>query len=174
VRIRRATTADAAAIASVHVGSWRAAYRGLMPDGVLDGLSVEQRAGVWRSVVGAGRPGEGVLVVETDVGVVGFAHVCPARDGYVDGGTGEVSAIYLLPEVWGTGHGRALMDAAVRRLGDHGYRTAILWVLVGNERARRFYDAAGWSCDGAEKTATVGGTATITETRYRRPLLSTA
>ena len=170
MRIRRATTGDAAAVASVQVRSWQAAYRGLMPDEVLDGLSVDQRAHVWRPLVEAGEPGEGVLVAETDVGVVGFAHVCPARDADAEAGTGEVSAIYLLPEVWGTGHGRALMDAALRRLREDGYRSAILWVLVGNERARRFYAAAGWSCDGAEKTATVGGFATITETRYRRPL----
>ena len=50
-------------------------------------------------------------------------------------------------------------------LSADSYRTAILWVLVTNERARRFYDAAGWVCDGAEKTELVGGTASITETR---------
>ena len=55
-----------------------------------------------------------------------------------------------------------------------GFTDAILWVLVGNQRARRFYEAAGWTCDGAEKSERVGAvggtTATIVETRYRRVL----
>jgi GNAT superfamily N-acetyltransferase len=156
----------------VQVLSWQAAYRDLMPDQVLDGLSVQRRAELWRSVVATGRSGEAVLVLEGDDGVEGFAHVCPGRDSDVDIGTGEVSSIYLLPSAWGKGRGRALMDAAVRRLRAEGYHAATLWVLVTNDRARRFYDAAGWSCDGAEKTELVGGTASITETRYRRPLPS--
>ena len=173
MRIRGATPGDAAGIASVQVRSWQAAYRDLMPDQVLDGLSVERRTEVWRSVVGAGRAGEAVLVLEGDAGVEGFAHVCAGRDPDVDIGTGEVSSIYLLPAAWGKGRGRELMEAAVRRLSADGYHTAILWVLVTNDRARRFYSAAGWSCDGAEKSEVVGGTASITETRYRRLLPST-
>jgi len=168
VPIRGATPDDAPDIAIVQVRSWQAAYRGLMPDEVLDGLSVQRRTEVWRSV--AGRPEEAVLVVEGDGGVEGFAHVCAGRDGDVDAGTGEVSSIYLLPSAWGRGDGRALMDAAVARLSADGYHTAVLWVLVTNDRARRFYDAAGWVCDGAEKTELIGGSASITETRYRRPL----
>lgn len=162
------TPDDAAGIACVQVLSWRAAHRGLMPDQDLDGLSVQRRAEIWRSVVATGRSGEAVLVQERDDGVEGFAHVCPGRDADVDIGTGEVSSICLLPSAWGRGRGRALMDAAVRRLGAEGYHAATLWVLVTNDRARRFYDAAGWSCDGAEKTELVGGAASITETRYRR------
>ena len=157
------------AIASVQVGSWQAAYRGLMPDEVLDGLSVERRAEVWRSVA-AGRAGEAVLVLEGNDGIEGFAHVCAGRDVDVDAGTGEVSSIYLLPASWGKGRGRALMDAAVQRLCAEGYHSATLWVLVTNDRARRFYEAAGWSRDGAEKTERIGGAASISEVRYRRPL----
>ena len=50
-----------------------------------------------------------------------------------------------------------------------GYASAVLWVLVTNERARRFYEIAGWSCDGTEKSEPFGP-ATLTETRYGRPL----
>jgi GNAT superfamily N-acetyltransferase len=172
VHIRGATSDDAAGIASVQVRSWQAAYRGLMPDEVLDGLSVERRTEVWRSVAAKGRSGEAVLVLEGEDGVEGFVHVCAGRDADVDVGTGEVSSIYLVPSAWGKGRGRALMDAAVERLCGEGYRMAILWVLVTNDRARRFYDAAGWSRDGAEKTELVAGTLSITEARYRRPLPS--
>jgi GNAT superfamily N-acetyltransferase len=169
VRVRAATADDADAIASVQVRSWQAAYRGLMPDEVLEGLTVERRVEVWRSLA-AGRPKESVLVLEGDGGIEGFAHVCAGRDADADAGTGEVSSIYLLPAAWGKGRGRALMEAAVGRLSAEGYHTATLWVLVSNDRARRFYETAGWSCDGTEKTERVGARSSITETRYRRPL----
>ena len=47
LEVRRATTEDAAGIASVHVHSWLAAYRGLMPDDMLDSLTVEERTESW-------------------------------------------------------------------------------------------------------------------------------
>ena len=47
VELRDATAADAHALATVHVASWRAAYRGLMPDEVLAGLSVPEREQLW-------------------------------------------------------------------------------------------------------------------------------
>jgi RimJ/RimL family protein N-acetyltransferase len=68
------------------------------------------------------------------------------------------------------------MEASVRRMADEGYREAILWVLEGNERARRFYAVAGWTVDGADKTEHIGGGTgsgagtTVTEVRYRRAL----
>jgi RimJ/RimL family protein N-acetyltransferase len=45
----------------------------------------------------------------------------------------------------------------------------VLWVLATNERARRFYEKAGWHADGAEAPHDVGGT-THTVVRYRRSL----
>lgn len=147
-----------------------------MPDELLEGLSVERRAAVWRAIVEADRAGEAVLVLEDDSGIEGFSHVCRARLEGAPADTGEVTSIYLLPDSWGRGRGRTLMEASVRRLADEGYRSAILWVLDGNARARRFYEAGGWTLDGAEKTEHIGrgpgsgaGT-TVTELRYRREL----
>ncbi|MEU6929538.1 hypothetical protein AB0A05_10295 [Streptomyces sp. NPDC046374] len=41
--IREAAPSDAAAVAAVHIRSWRAAYRGLVPDAYLDSLDVGER-----------------------------------------------------------------------------------------------------------------------------------
>jgi GNAT superfamily N-acetyltransferase len=175
VLIRRATPGDATALATVHVRSWQAAYRGLMPDEVLDGLSVERRAVMWRAIIKSGLPGHVVLVAQGDGdgrdgdALCGFAHVGPGRDADLGAETAELTSLYLLSEVWGRGAGRALMAAAVDAMRDAGYVSAVLWVLVTNERARRFYEIAGWSCDGAEKSE-LFGPATLTETRYGRPL----
>ncbi|HUQ39529.1 MAG TPA: hypothetical protein VM030_05200, partial [Acidimicrobiales bacterium] len=45
--VRVAGVEDARAIAEVHVASWLAAYRGIIDDDVLDGLSVDARAARW-------------------------------------------------------------------------------------------------------------------------------
>ena len=174
VQVRPATLQDAKAIATVHVHSWQSVYRGLMPDDLLDTLSVERRAAAWRSIMQADVGWNALLVLEDGEGIEGFAHVCAARFAGAPLQTGEITALYLEPASWGRGAGRALMDAAVQCLAAAGFADAILWVLAGNERARRFYEAAGWTCDGAEKServGDVGGTsATIVETRYRRTL----
>jgi GNAT superfamily N-acetyltransferase len=169
VTIRLATGADTAGVAEVHVRSWQAAYRDHLPDRVLDGLSVERRALFWRSFVDAGRPGEHLFVVVEDDSVTGFAHAGVCRDPAAPPNTGEISSIYLVPEVWGTGLGRALMQTCVDQMTADGHRAAVLWVLVTNARARRFYEAAGWACDEAVKSEEMVGT-TVVETRYRRSL----
>jgi ribosomal protein S18 acetylase RimI-like enzyme len=175
VHVRQATVEDAAGIARVHVVSWQATYRGHMPDEVLDNLSVERRAADWRQHMPPG-PGWALLVVidddtatSDDHRLAGFAHLRPCRDHDLPPATGEISAIYLHPSEWGHGWGRLLMDAALQRLTAEGYRRAVLWVLVDNQRARRFYEAGGWTSDGTTKTEDIGGAA-ITEMRYRRTL----
>lgn len=110
------------------------------------------------------------LVAEQQNGdVVGFAFTTASRDDDGDDGTGEVVAIYAHPDAIGTGAGRELMAAAVAGLRTAGFRSATLWVLDSNTRARRFYERAGFRPDGASKTEDYAG-ATITELRYRRQL----
>ena len=45
--IRAAVVEDAAAIAEVHVASWKTTYKRIFPDSVLEGLSVSDRAHFW-------------------------------------------------------------------------------------------------------------------------------
>jgi ribosomal protein S18 acetylase RimI-like enzyme len=161
-RVRLAIVTDADAIGRVHVAAWQAAYRGQMPDELLDGLDAVARAEMWRERLATGEPGP--LVVEDERGdVVGVAHVGPDRQ---HPGRGELWMLNLAPEAWGTGLGRLLLEAATAHLGALGYAEAVLWVLQGNARARRFYEAAGWYADGTARREDMGG-AVITEVRYR-------
>ncbi|HYY80155.1 MAG TPA: GNAT family N-acetyltransferase [Actinomycetes bacterium] len=164
--IRRASVEDAAAIGAVHVRAWQAAYRGQMPDGYLDGLRASDRADGWARSLARERDDARVLVAERDGAVVGFAVVGPAQD---PAGLGELYAINVDPDRWGGGAGRALLEAAQASLAALGHAEAVLWVLPGNRRARRFYERAGWSADGAERTQEVQGVV-VDEVRYRRRL----
>lgn len=165
--IRAAGLDDATAIGACHVRSWQAAYAGQFPQTFLDGLDPDARAAGWRRYLQADdHDREALTVAEVDAEVVGFASVGPCRDPD-RAGTGELYAIYLLPEVWGRGVGRTLTAAAVETLAGFGFAEATLWVLDGNARARRFYQTAGWQADGASRVEERFGFP-IPELRYRR------
>lgn len=147
VTLRVATVEDAHAIAEVHVASWHWAYEGLLPDTVLEALSVEERATGWRSILAA--DAGAVVAALRGAEVVGFASVGTTRDDDdPPPGTGEVFAIYVVPDVAGAGVGEALLRRAEGRLRETGHARATLWVLETNERARRFYERHGWAWDG--------------------------
>jgi GNAT superfamily N-acetyltransferase len=168
--IRTTTVADAHAIAVVHVESWRAAYRGLLPRDVLDGLSVDRRAAFWRDNIGT-RDGHTLVAVDEPSGRVrGFVNVGPSRDPETAGAgsVGELRAIYLLPDAWGSGTGRRLHDAALELLHPD-FAEVTLWVLDTNARARAFYEHMGWYDDGVTKNDDRGGVV-LSEIRYRRAL----
>lgn len=171
VTVRRADPADARSIAEVHVRAWRWAYRGMMPDALLDGLSVERREEWWRRAFSPEREGDRVWVAEREGRVVGFVAAGPSRDPDATPETGEVFAIYLEEDVVGTGVGRTLFARAVDDLRADGYRAATLWVLDSNGRTRRFYEIAGWRPDGETKVEP-WGEFELSEVRYGIDLAS--
>jgi GNAT superfamily N-acetyltransferase len=166
IRIRPAAVDDAIGIASTHVRGWRAAYRGIVPDEVLDGLSVTARAARWSDQLTGDPPDQHTFVAEQEGVVVGFVAVGPSRDPFVEPGTGEVYAIYVDPDLWGRGVGSALLTQAVEELRSRGHRSATLWVLAANESGRRFYERRGWETDGSTKTYPAGEVE-LEEVRYR-------
>lgn len=171
--IRAAVPADAAEIAEVYVSSWRAAYRGLLPDRYLERLSAEERAPTWRRRIDGKRAGEAVLVAERAGTIVGFSSAGPTRDRDADPrSVGEVYAVYLAPEEWGCGGGRRLLERAVSALRGFGFAHVGLWVLESNAQARGFYEHLGWRADGAAKQERFGER--VTEVRYRLALRSGA
>ena len=153
-----ASLEDADAIARVHVESWQEAYRSLLPAGYLASLSIEQRAATWRRSLESGTPR--LLVARHDGELVGFIAFGPSRDEGAAASCGEVWALYLAPSMWSRGAGRRLWLAALNRMLDQGCETVSLWVIATNERAIRFYRAAGFRADAASlKEFTLGGVA---------------
>ncbi len=168
--LRVATQDDAPGVAEVQVAGWRSGYRGLMPDVVLDGLSVPKRAGIWRSILREGR--SELIVAELGATIVGFVNFGHSRDpDATTAATGEILAIYVRPTHWHDGIGRALMDTALSKLKSDGYTDVTLWVLDTMARTRSFYEQFGFAVDGATKReAVVDGAVSISEIRFRRPL----
>jgi GNAT superfamily N-acetyltransferase len=168
--VRDAQREDAEAIAHVNVASWRWAYRGHVPDEVLDTMSEEASAEGWRGVLA--RDDVDVVVAEREDRVVGYASAGPVRDepatmpgGPRDGNTErggvertaplatrELYTLYVLGSEAGTGTGEALLTAAEEGMRGRGADRASLWVLETNARARRFYERRGWTWDGSTST----------------------
>lgn len=63
--------------------------------------------------------------------------------GVLTVGADELYAIYVHPDHWGGGAGQALLERAHAALAET-CDEAVLTCLVGNTRARRFYERNGW------------------------------
>ena len=165
--VRRALPSDAASIAGIHIRSWQAAYRGQIPDTYLDQLDLqfERRTEFWRNAISNPLTNRHEVWVAGDSPVDGFMAIGPARD--MDAFTSELYAIYVSPDRWGQGLGKALVTCATERLTALGYSTAILWVLESNSRARRFYELSGWKVDDGTKLESLPGGIELREVCYR-------
>jgi ribosomal protein S18 acetylase RimI-like enzyme len=167
--IRRAHFADARPLAEMHVASWQAAYRDLLPSAYLTSLSIERRVAGWEEwLLENSRQ---VFVIEGDGRVVGYVAFGPTRDHDLGAAeAGEVYGIYVHPDDWHKGYGKRLMKHALAGLSHEGFSLATLWVLKGNERAMRFYERCGFYTDGAAKQEHRQPDVILHELRYRRAL----
>jgi ribosomal protein S18 acetylase RimI-like enzyme len=128
--IRRATVADAAAIARVHVASSQFAYADILPPETIAAMSVADKLSEWRELLDEGGV---VWVAEVEGAVVGFASL----------ESEHLTSLYVDPVAQGAGVGTALLAEAQSA----GART--LDVLADSGQARTFYEARGWT-DGGE------------------------
>jgi L-amino acid N-acyltransferase YncA len=166
VTIRRAVPADAAAIATVSVRGWQASYRGVVPDEVLDALSIPARRAAWYHYLVRELEGFRMWVIEQDGRIVGFTRTGPSSDADTDARTGQVFGVYVDPGETGAGLGRRLLHHALADLRERGFREATVWVFRGNERGARFLQAARCRPDGATRADPARGYDTPEE-RYR-------
>jgi GNAT superfamily N-acetyltransferase len=113
-------------------------------------------------------PGVSLLVAEEDRQVAGFTGCGENRDSDARAETGEIRSMFVAPRSWRRGVGRALLAAALDDLRARGYSEVSVWSFAGNERANAFYEAAGFTLDGAERSEDAW--AHIPELRYRRSL----
>ncbi|TDD91018.1 GNAT family N-acetyltransferase [Actinomadura rubrisoli] len=169
--IRFAEPRDAEAVESARSRSWRAAYDGLLPPSVIDDLTgsgeVERRRG-WHAANPLGR----MLLAEIDGAPAGMAAYGPERRAPIGPVPGrarlEVYGLYVAPEHWSAGVGRALLERVMDEGRAAGHDRLVLWVLETNERARRFYARAGLEPTGRTDADLRGHI--ITEVRYERDL----
>ncbi len=177
VVIRSGSVADAAQVAAVQREAWLAAYEGIISREIIDRVTAPDNGARVRQTFRT-RPWQRMIVAVAEPGVVGYAFFGPEVDvqgaawpyplsqAGEQGRTAELYALYLHPAWWSTGTGRALMDRILTWACGAGYPGITLWVLQDNARARRFYERAGFSPDGAIHV--LDGLGGVREVRYHR------
>ncbi len=166
--IRQAEVDDAARLGRVHVETWRATYRGILPDEYLDALSDIRQAAFWSRVLDDhDRVGGAHVAEDEDAGVVGFCDSGPERGGAP--GWGEIMAIYILPEWQRQGLGRRLVGASGAHLTAEGLDSLAVWALEDNP-ARAFYTALG-GAPAEKRRLNIGGVDVI-EQCFRWPSIT--
>ncbi len=165
--VRPAIARDAKAIAEIHVATWQAAYKDLLPADYISEMSVEKRLAYWREAIEFGEPQ--LLVATEDDKVVGFAGYDRSRDANTRATVGEIWAIYVSPEHWGQGAGLALWDGARDGLKEEGCTQVTIWVLLNNERALQFCEhAAGFKREMPSLKTVAFGDTKLEEIRLKR------
>jgi len=165
--IRPATSRDAKAIAEIHVATWQAAYKDLLPEDYLAKITVEKRQAYWREAIEFSEPQ--LLVATEGEQVVGFVGFDRSRDAGTKSTVGEIWALYVHPDHWRKGAGLALWDGAREGLKDEGCTQVTLWVLLRNERALAFYEhAAGFKREMPSLKTVAFGSVKLEEIRLKR------
>ncbi len=123
--------------------TWRTAYKGIVPDAHLDGLSYDESERLWQDVVTAD---DGcVFVAEDGRGVFGFASGQRRQrfSRVLTEYEGELKTVYVLPSGQGAGAGRRLVGAVARHFAERRVGSMLLWVFAENRSARGFYESLG-------------------------------
>lgn len=156
--VREMTESDRAEVMELYIASWKAGYKGLLPQAFLDGLTAERWEGKFLDV--------GSFVAVEDGTIT--AH-CQARaaDESEWRGWGEIHTMYVHPDFWRMGYGTAVFNRAEEWLYKRGFDEVYLYVLDGNERAERFYKAQGFFPNGGTLCCEIGGV-TVTDNRYTK------
>ncbi|MEV0398805.1 GNAT family N-acetyltransferase [Actinoallomurus sp. NPDC050550] len=141
ISCREAVTDDLRAMAGIFVAAWRAGYRGVVPDEVIDALD----PGAVAADLAAGLSGPGlttVLAVDGTGRPTGFVRYGDDAD---HPGGGYLAALYVHPAASGAGVGRGLLQHAIDAMPGVDVR---LWVFEDNDRARTLYERAGFRPEG--------------------------
>ncbi|MEV5648767.1 GNAT family N-acetyltransferase [Nocardia sp. NPDC052254] len=158
--IREATADYARDLAVCHIESWREAYRGLVPDHLLDAFDIDRRTRQWARIITEFGPAGNLETTGTEsyttkmavddtrdpgLRVLGFAHAGPPRDEPRPAER-ELFALYVRAAQHGTGVAADVMRAILLPDID-----TALWVFEENPRARNFYRKFGFAADGARR-----------------------
>lgn len=163
------TRNDIPVVAECHVSAWKAAFRGILSDALLDTLTRADFEASW--LMHVAKPGRLNLIAEGNQGVIGF--VALDRVPAAVGDAGEIIGIYVHPDHWRCGAGRFLLEAALSQMRSAGFSAAFLWTMKDNQRSRAFYQGCGLSLAGKTRASDRKGESFV-EVKYECRLTAEA
>jgi ribosomal protein S18 acetylase RimI-like enzyme len=164
--VRRATAADAGAVADLHADSWQRTYRGIYADDYLAGPVVDELRRMWADRLAHPGPGDVTTLALRGERLVGFVHTIVDEDPTWGA---LLDNLHVAGDTQGTGVGTLLMAESARVVVDRAPGSGLyLWVLERNARARAFYAARGGERGVAVEVDAPGG-GRIVAVRYAWP-----
>jgi GNAT superfamily N-acetyltransferase len=160
--IRAARLSDALKVAEIQVRAWHTAYKGIVSDTLLQEITLARKKSDWEQTLA--RNPSGTIVATIDDRIVGWASFGASRDKETERATGEVYAMYVDPDHWRNGIGRALMRQVELELSI-AFLSATLWVLEHNQGARKFYERMGFLLE--PKALSTPSWLGVNQVRYR-------
>ena len=153
IDIRLATLADAPDMAEIHMRSWEAAYKDIIPAAYIREKNATRPA-LWERILS----GENTTryIIRSGGKAVGFVCVGPSEDDDVDDSFYDLHGLYLHPDYYRKGIGTQAMAFALDLARGRGKIAMTVWVFAGNANAIAFYEAAGFTPDGKIDTRDFG------------------
>lgn len=122
----------------VYSVSWRASHKDIAEKGFFDAHTEESQTEFLREEMKNGKRIYIDLENNKPAGIIA-----------VNRSIGEISLLYVLPDCWGSGYGRKLLDFAIEKLGAGA--DPYLVVLNVNARAVRIYEKYGFVYSGESR-----------------------
>lgn len=166
--IRYANVDDAKTLGEIHSSSWKAAYKGIIPEKVLDNITAKKREKYFKKALSEALE-EDAIIFEGNK-PAGFICIGKCRDKDKDVFYGEICGLYLLPNYWHKSLGSKLINWGLAELEKRNYTKDTLWVLEENLSAIRFYEKIGFKFDGTVNEIDIGKK--LNEVRYEKKLRS--
>ena len=150
IQIKYATYNDLISLAEIQTLSWKSAFSDILSSNTLNKYTDFDKC--LKILENAYNSGNGYLYI-------GSINEKPCAELFWCRGTelersAEIVALHSIPESWGCGVGKAIMDKAVEDIFNNGFEKAYLWVFERNKRARRFYEKYGFIADGTSRIST--------------------
>lgn len=139
--IRSAAKADSVGIATLHIESLRATYRGILSDNFLDVLVENDRLSFWQTQLESPPSNQLVLIAHEEDKYLGF--ICTRLKADNQWGT-AIDNLHVHPNKKGKGIGTQLMEKAAEWIFSQAPDDGIwLWSFQKNEAACNYYKGLG-------------------------------
>jgi len=143
VKIRKAVVTDVTDIVTINIKTWKIAYKGIVPQALLDSLSINDKIPRWTKRINNLKENKNEIFVAEISNIngkelIGYSH-----------------AIYVLPKYWKQGIGTLLFNSVIKFFLSMKFKSMVIWALKENS-AGNFYKKLG-GIPKFNKTLTYGG-----------------
>jgi L-amino acid N-acyltransferase YncA len=142
--IRPAKVEDAAAIARVHIRSWREAFSPMLTAEQIAAKDLDEvsQTSIWTKRLKDEEGKSRFSFVAEEESIFAFITGCEIREAF-EGYDSELHQIYILAEAQRKGLGRELVKVLAEKLVEQGFQSMLVWVMTLNPAVAFYRDALG-------------------------------